>query len=663
MKKKRIDGEISKNASISCGCRRCCSKNHSGKELKVELIKQGEEISTLEIKKENSALNERGFDIIRITFSAILLVILYSVPLNYTFRLVIGIIALFVAGYEILLNCVKNIIRKVFLDENTLMLVASVTAFFIGDFCEGILIALLYCVGEMLEDIATDSSKRKIAGLSSLKVVVAHLVTEKGVVDVDPATAPIGSVIEVRKGESVQIDGVLMTKESQFDTKTITGESKLYSAKKGDKIYSGSVNMGDVIMIRTEKLFKDSAVENIISIVENATSKKAKTQKFITSFARIYTPIVVLVAILVAVIPPLVDGMNFIKWIYKALSFLVISCPCALVISVPLAFFVGIGSLAKKGVLVKGSVYIERLSKVKTAVFDKTGTLTKGNFSVDEIQTLDGFDENTLLNYARSLEKLCTHPISKAVISYKNNREFFEVRDFKEFTGKGIVGSIQGKIVAVGNVKLMKNFSICLKEEDYYGTILYVAVDGVLAGKILLCDAIKDESLDAVKKLKEAGVSNTIILSGDRKNVCENIGDKLGIDSVYSGLLPSDKAEVLKRIMTNSKGKTLYVGDGVNDSPCLALSDVGVSMGKMGSDVANQSADAVIMDDNLNKISLAIKKSKRIIGKVKINIYGSLLIKIMIMIFSVCFTIPVWVSLFADVGVMLLAVCNSLTAK
>ncbi len=631
------------NDGLSCGCAACAVKK--------------------EKTSSNGFLKEYGFDLAKIIVSTLLLVASVAFNLSEITRFILCAVAYVVSVYEIVFNCVKCIARKIFLDENTLMFIASLTAFCLKNYSEGVLIVVLYSLGELLEEVATDNSRNKIAGLSELKVSVARVITQNGFVEKSPEEVELGSLLEIRKGDRVPIDGILVGSIGEFDMKAITGESKPYFVESGKEVYSGSVNVGNSVIIKTTKSYSDSTVEKIIDMVEGANARKAKSQRFITSFAKIYTPIIVFAAIAVAFIPPLFDGMNFVKWIYKALSFLVISCPCALVISVPLAFFTGIGSMAKKGVLVKGSSYIDALSKVKITAFDKTGTLTKGEFSVEKIYVTEDFGEERLLPIAASLESKSNHPVSKAILDYYGNKPLAEVLDTAEYAGKGISGIIDGNKVFVGNAALMADNEIKVYPEKYYGTIVFVAINKALVGKIYVCDAVKPDAEDAIAGLKKTGVTETVMISGDNRCVCDIVGKKTGIDTVFSELLPEQKVEKIKLLKNKRKGCVLYAGDGINDAPSLALSDVGVAMGALGSEIAIESADVVIMDDDIKKIAYAIKKAKKVRRKVVENIVGSLAIKAVIMAISLFVGLPVWVAMFGDVGVMLLAVINSLTAR
>lgn len=603
---------------------------------------------------------EYGLPIVKIILSAIVLCIANFVGFNKTVKFILNLVAFCIIGYEIFIGLISDIIKLKFFEEKTLMFIASVTAMILGEYFEGSLILILFSFGELLEDIATDRSREKIGGLSELKVDSVRLITSKGMVEVKPEEVEIGSLYEVRKGDRVVIDGVVVGGNAEFDMKAVTGESKFYSLGNGETVYGGAINVGDAVVIRTTKLYKDSTVEKIISMIEGANAKKAKSQKFITSFSKIYTPSIVCLALLIAVIPPFFDGMAFTKWIYKALTFLVISCPCALVISIPLGFFIGIGALAKRGILVKGSSYIDVLSNVESAVFDKTGTITKGVLEVEEVIVNEGYDKSNLLKYAAMLENSSSHPIASAIKNLYRS-DYVSVDDYTEISGKGIKGKIEGVNVAIGNIKLMESLGIRPNDRNYIGTTVYLAVEGSLAAQFRISDTVKKESKQALYLLKKEGVKNNVILSGDNKSIAEEVGKKVEADVIYGELLPEQKTEKLTEIIESAKGSVMYVGDGINDSPSLAMSNVGVAMGAIGSEAAIENADVVILDDKLTKIPYAIKKSKTIKRKVIENIVVSLAIKLVTMVLSVVTVLPVWIAMFADVGVMLLAVTNSLT--
>lgn len=637
--------ERQENNIFSCGCGNC--------DAKVCEIKRG----NLSVKE---FFCEYGLNIFKIFISAILLLIGVIIPLDSVVKVIIYSVAAFICGYELIVKCFKHLIKKEWFDENTLMLIAVITAFCIGECVEGVLVVILYSVGELFEEIATDNSRRKIAGLSKLKSSVVRVMTKDGLVEMSPEQVKIGSFVEVRQGDRVPIDGILISATCEFDLKAITGESKYYSAENGDVVYSGAINVGNPIIIKTTKKHSESTVEKIIAMVEGSMAKKAKSQKFITAFAKVYTPIVVMCAIVIAFFPPFFDGMHFVKWLYKSLSFLVISCPCALVISVPLAFFVGIGSLAKCGVLVKGSSYIESLSKVDTVIFDKTGTLTKGNFKIKSVETYEDYKINEVMAYAKALEQKSSHPIAKAIDEYEIIHTKCETENVEEFAGRGVKGTVDGKVIIVGNEKFMEENKIEFCVLDFLGTVVYVAIDGVLTARIFIADEIKENAKTSMERLRNENVKNLIMLSGDNEKIAKNVGEKLGMDKVYYELLPDQKVEKLNDTIECTNGIVAYVGDGINDSPALARADVGISMGGLGSEIAIDSSDVVIMDDNISKIPTALKFSKKIRRTVLQNIVGSITVKILIMIISVIINLPIWIAMFADVGVMLLAVLNSL---
>lgn len=603
----------------------------------------------------------RLFSGIKLVLSGVLLILSLVLNLSDTVILIMRIAAAVVSGYEIAIKAAKNLLRREFFDENTLMLIAAITAFIIGESAEGVIIIMLYEIGEMLEDIATDNAREKIAGLAELKSLKVNLLIDGKPVETDPQTIEVGSQILVRKGDRVPIDGVLTGGRAEFDLKAVTGESKLYNIEKGESVYSGAINVGEAVVITTEKLYKDSTVERIIEMVEESTERKAKSQKFITAFAKVYTPCVVLLAMLIAIFPPLFDDYDFVKWIYKALSFLIISCPCALVISVPLGFFIGIGALAKRGVLVKGSNYIDALSKTKIAVFDKTGTLTTGEFSLDKIITHNGYSENELLKIAASMEQGSSHPIAKA-LKLAFDGELYNVENMRELAGTGVTANINGITYSVGGLGLLHDKNKEIINKNSFNNAVFIEKDGLLIGEIELSDTVKDNGKFLTDSLRKAGVRDAVILSGDKKAVAESVAKELNINKVYSELLPEEKTKKLNEILAKKgKGSVLYCGDGINDSPSIAAADIGVAMGALGSEAAIDCADVIIADDNLLKIPYAIKKSKLIKRKIITNIVGSVAVKVAIMALSVFTPLPIWLAMVADVGVMLLAVLNSLS--
>ncbi len=611
------------------------------------------EQSKSKFKKNKIFILQYFFEINRIIFSTLSLI--FGLVLNSNFKIIFFILSAIISASDLILGFFKNIIRLRIFNENTLMLVASITAFVLGDYFEGAFIVLLFYIGEFLETVATDNSKKKIADLSGLKSRVAHLISKEGIIDVLPEDVKVGSLLEVKIGESVPIDGVLLGLPCEFDMKAITGESKILSLENGQEVYSGAINVGNPIVIKTTKTYKNSTVEHIISMVEGALTKKSKSQKFIDKFAKLYTPIIFALTIFIATIPPLLDQMSFTKWIYKALSFLVISCPCALIISIPLSFFIAIGTLAKNGVLVKGSYYLEALSNIKTVAFDKTGTITQGNFKIDKIITYNGYTSSKALLLASCLEKYSNHPIAKAF----TDKPTFPCDNVEEIQGKGIMGYINGKKVAIGNQKFINDLGVNI-EQNFSETVLYLTVENMLVGEIYLVDSIKENASAVIKNLNKLGISKSYILSGDNDITANKVAEEVKVDKVYSKLLPNEKAEKLREIKRTSNGLIMYVGDGINDSPSLAIADVGVAMGTLGSDIAKNTADIVIMDDNLDKIIISFIHAKKIKRTVIQNITGSLGVKFSIMILSILISLPVWVAMLADVGVMLLAILNSL---
>ena len=625
---------------LSCGCEHCAAK--------------AEEV----VNSSESVLSAFKFDFIKIILSAILIIVACFIPSKLS-KLILFICAAIVCGFELIINCVKNICKGKIIDENLLMTIASVAAFILGEYFEGAFIVTLFSLGEILEGIATGSSRKKIAGLASLKSTVVHVIDKAEIKDAKPEKVEVGSFIEVRKGERVAIDGVLIGTPVELDVKAITGESKLVIARNGETVLSGAINVGDAFVIKTKKLYKDSNVERIIQLVEGATSKKAKSQKFISAFAKVYTPIVFFLAAIIAFVVPLFDNMNFAKWIYKSLSFLVVSCPCALVISVPLAFFVGIGTLAKNNVLVKGSNFIEKLAKSRVFVFDKTGTLTKGEFEIDEVKTFNGFSCEEILKLIYPLEIKSNHPVSKVIVNSIEKSKYI-ASGVSEIAGYGMIGSVDGKSILIGNELLLKENNIEIVNNEYFVTQIFVAVDGKHAASILLKDAVKASSVAAVNKLKKLGVKKTYMLSGDDMVVANEVGKSVGIDDVFAQLLPEDKLKAFNEISKEEKGIKVYVGDGINDSPTLAAANVGVAMGRMGSEIAMESADVIIMNDDLIKLPFAVKYSKRIKRAVTFNIVFSIAVKVLIMLLSLILSVPIWLAMFGDVGVMLFAVVNSL---
>ena len=622
---------------LSCGCGNCHEK--------------------IKVKSSKSIVSKYSAEIIKILISTVFIVLGFVIKTK-SFPIIFFCVSALVCGIELLLDCFKNIFKGKVFNEQTLMIVASIVAFVLGESFEGAFIILLYTIGEFLEHVATDNSRKKIAGLSELQTAVVHLVTKDGVKDVSPEEVTIGSILEIKKGERIPIDGVIFKGNAEVDTKAITGESNYAYLKRGEKVYSGAINVGNPIIIRTTKLYKDSTVSRIIDMVEGATAKKAKSQKFITSFAKIYTPIIAILTVLISTIPPLFDEMNFIKWIYKGLSFLVTSCPCALVISVPLAYFIGIGSMAKRGVLIKGSSYMETLSKVNVSIFDKTGTITTGDFKVTKIKIFDSYNKKEVLDYLYAIEEKSTHPISKAIVKSLPKLSLI-ANNVNEMSGLGIYGEINGKKIFVGNHKLMRQKKVKISE-NIEGAVIYIAIDLVCVGYVVLEDLIKPNAKSTMETLKRLGVKKNFIVSGDKKEIADRVGKIVGVNKVYSELLPQEKVNIVNKFKEEKNASIMFVGDGINDSPSLAIADVGIAMGGLGSEIAIESADVVIMDDDINKVALAMKAAKKIRKTIVQNIFGSLFIKFTIMVLSLVISLPIWLAMFADVGCMLLAVVNSL---
>ena len=576
-----------------------------------------------------------------------------------------------IVGYRVLFKAVRNIANGKVFDENFLMAVASIGAFFVGDYPEAVVVMLFYQVGELFEDYAVGKSRKSIAELMNIRPDYANLKTAEGVEKVSPDQVKVGDIIVIRPGEKVPLDGVVVSGHSTLDTAALTGESVPQDIEEGSRIISGCINLSGLIEVRTEKEFGQSTVSKILELVENATSQKAKTENFITRFAAVYTPAVVGAAVLLAVVPPLViEGAGFSDWIYRALSFLVVSCPCALVISVPLGFFGGLGAASRIGVLVKGSNYLEAAAHAEFVVMDKTGTLTKGVFEVEKVQAAEGFEggKERLLKLAAAAESNSSHPISlslrrAAEAEYGFNVEDFFIKEVTEIAGHGVSADIDGHAILAGNHKLMNKEGIPFRTPDEAGTVVYVAVDGTYAGHILIADQIKEDAEEAVSGLRARGIT-TVMLTGDNKTAAESVGRKLGLDRIYSQLLPEDKVNRVCELLAekSEKGKLVFVGDGINDAPVLARADVGVAMGGLGSDAAIEAADIVIMDDKPSKLLDLMKISRQTISIVKQNIVFALSVKLIVLVLSAIGLANMWAAVFADVGVSMIAILNSLRA-
>ena len=576
---------------------------------------------------------------------------------------ILYIISYLIVGYDIVLKAIRNIFRGKVFDENFLMTVATIGAFGVGEFPEAVAVMLFYQVGELFQSFAVDRSRKSISSLMDIRPDFANLVKEDSIEKVDPDEVSIGDIILIRPGEKIPLDGVVVEGNSMIDTKALTGESVPREVNVGDDILSGCINVNGLLKVEVTKEFEESTVSKILELVENASSKKSKSENFITKFAKYYTPIVVIIAVVLAVIPPIIiPGASFSDWLYRALSFLVVSCPCALVISIPLSFFGGIGGASKIGILIKGSNYLEALAKSEIIVFDKTGTLTKGVFEVQEIEAV-GITEEKLIRYAALAESFSNHPIAQSVKkAYGKEIDSKLVTSTNELTGLGIESIIEDKDVIIGNEKLMISKNIDYNKCKDIGTVLYVAIDQKYCGYILISDKIKEDSKAAIKQLKNSNVSQTVMLTGDKKDVGEFVANEIGLDKVYTDLLPDGKVEKVEELMKqkSEKGKLVFVGDGINDAPVLALSDIGIAMGGLGADAAIEAADVVIMTDEPSKISKAISLSKKTLRIVKENIFFAIFVKIAVLVLCAFGISTMWEAVFADVGVSIIAILNAL---
>lgn len=612
----------------------------------------------------------------RIIIAAVMVIVLNMISLPEIPRFLLYLAAYLVIGYDILRKAGRGILNRRVFDENFLMAIATVGAFALavytgsGDYNEAIAVMLFYQIGELFQSYAVGKSRRNISALMDIRPDYANVERDGKLEQVDPDEVEIDSVIVVQPGEKVPLDGIVLEGTSSLNTSALTGESLPRDVKQGDEIISGCINMTGVLKIRTTKEFGESTVSKILELVENSSSRKSKSEDFISKFARIYTPAVCYGALALAILPPVVQMLFFGNdpmwgtWIYRALTFLVISCPCALVISIPLSFFAGIGGASKEGVLIKGSNYMETMSKTKYVVFDKTGTLTQGVFEVEAVHHNE-MDEKELLEYAALAECASSHPISKSIQkAYGKEIDRNRVTDIREISGHGILAKVDGREVAAGNVKLMKKLGVEYKECHSVGTIIHMAVDGKYEGHIVIADIIKPKAKEAITRLKKAGVQKTIMLTGDAKAVAEQVAQSLGIDEVYSELLPGDKVTKVEEILAKKaeQEKLAFVGDGINDAPVLTRADIGIAMGAMGSDAAIEAADVVLMDDDPMKISKAIKISRKCLGIVYQNIIFALVIKFGCLALGAVGIANMWFAIFADVGVMVLAVLNAIRA-
>ena len=599
---------------------------------------------------------------IRIGIAAALTLAGMIVPLRGAYRLAFLLPAYLLVGYDVLWRAVRNILHGQVFDESFLMSIATLGAFFVGEYAEASAVMLLYQLGELFNHIAVGKSRRSIAALMEIRPDTATVLRSDAETVVDPETVAPGETIIVRPGERIPLDGVIVSGQTSVDTAALTGESVPRDLDVGNAVVSGTVNLTGLIRVRTTSAFSDSTVSKILDLVENAAARKAKAESFITRFARVYTPCVVLAAVLLAAVPPLMLRGDWREWIYRALEFLVVSCPCALVISVPLTFFSGIGGASKRGILIKGSNYMEALAGVRTVAFDKTGTLTKGLFSVTQVEPV-GMDRETLLRYAALAERHSTHPIARSVAdAFRGNPDEAGLGAVTELSGLGIRAAIDGETVLVGNARLLNENGIPFPKGDAVGTTLYVAVSGSYAGRIVISDALKPDAADAIVALKRAGVTRTVLLTGDTEAVGESVGRELGFDEIHTGLLPQDKTAIVEQLLGKRAGRVAFVGDGVNDAPVLARADVGIAMGALGSDAAIEAADVVLMDDRPKKVAEAMRIARRTMRIVRENIVFALGVKALVLLLSAFGLASMWIAVFADVGVCLLAVLNALRA-
>ena len=612
--------------------------------------------------------------LIRIIISSVLLVALMItsklVQLNKWLEFVLFLVPYLIIGYDILKKAIKGIAKGQVFDENFLMAVATIGAVALGDFAEGAAVMLFYQIGELFQSVAVGKSRRNITSLMDIRPDYANVEVDGKLEKVDPDDVKIGTDIIVNPGEKVPIDGVVVSGESTLNTSALTGESVPRSVKSGDEIISGCINLTGVLRIKTSKEFGDSTVSKILDLVENSSMKKSKSENFITKFARYYTPAVCGGALVLAVLPPIVrmimgESAMWGDWITRALTFLVISCPCALVISIPLSFFAGIGCASANGVLVKGSNYLEALSDTQYIVFDKTGTLTKGVFEVTGIYPANGFDESTIVGLASYAESASNHPISISLKKYFGKEiKRDSVSDIEEIAGHGVSAVVNGHKVYAGNIKLMHKENIAVDAEHNEGTVVYVSCDGIYAGCIVISDVVKENSKKAISNLKKSGIDKTVMLTGDSKETAKRVAENLGIDEYHAELLPADKVEWVEKLLgeKSPKKKLAFVGDGINDAPVLSRADIGIAMGALGSDEAIEAADIVLMDDDPSKIALARKISVHTLKIVKENIWFALIVKAVCLVLGALGIANMWIAIFADVGVMVLAVLNAIRA-
>lgn len=609
-------------------------------------------------EKINKEINLVFLDVIGI----IVFLMAYFIP-GIKFNLKIGmyIVSYALIGFDIFKKAIKHLFRKDMFDENLLMTIATIGALCIGEYIEGVAVLLLYKIGEYLQDKAVDTSKEKIKSAIDIRAKYANVIKNGKVEKVDPETLKIGDIVVVKNGEKIPTDGVISKGNTRLDTSSLTGESIPKDVAENDEVLSGMINLGEVIEIKVTKAFEDSTASKILDLIENARESKSKTENFITKFSKIYTPTVIVIAILIAMSFPSIFGIGFADSLNRALIFLVVSCPCALVISVPLGFFVGMGSCSKKGILIKGSNYLDALSSVDTVAFDKTGTLTKGVFKITKINNKSDMSDDEILEYLALCESYSNHYIAKSILtSYGKEIDKERIKEHSEIAGHGIKAVIDGKEVLVGNKSLMDNQNIKVDVEDTVGTVIYIAIDKKYSGNVVLSDELKDNVLELSNNLKRiCGIKNTVLLTGDKENVAKKVAEEIKFNNVYGELLPQDKVEIVEKLKQGTKKKVAFVGDGINDSPVLACADVGISMGN-GSDIAIDTSDIVLMTDEPHKLVECIKISKKTKSVVIQNIVFALSIKVIVLVLSAIGISTMWEAIFADVGVSLLAIFNSI---
>lgn len=601
-------------------------------------------------------------NLVRILCSAVLLAVAWLLPLEGVWRLLVFLVPYAVIGYDVLFSAVRNILHGQIFDENFLMALATVGAFFVADYPEAVAVMLFYQIGELFQSIAVGKSRKSIAALMDIRPDYANVLRNGEAITVSPEEVEIGETILIKPGEKIPLDAVITSGETSVNNAALTGESLPVECRVGDTLISGSVNLNGVVEAKVKSVFSESTVSKILNLVENSASKKARSENFITKFAKYYTPCVVIAAVLLAVLPPLILKQSFAVWIERALTFLVVSCPCALVISVPLSFFGGIGGASKAGILIKGANYMEALSTVDTVVFDKTGTLTKGIFSVSAVYP-QNCSESELLKLAALAESYSSHPIAASVVkAYDGTLDKTKISDVQELAGQGIQATVNRKPVYVGSSKLMDAVGIKRKEIDTVGTTVHVAADGKYLGYLVIADEIKADAKTAIERLKSIGVRKTVMLTGDADTVGRAVGETLDIDEMHTQMMPNDKVSVVEALLQekNPKHTLAFVGDGINDAPVLARADIGIAMGALGSDAAIEAADVVLMDDKPSKLAKAIEISKKTMRIVHQNIVFALLVKAIVLVFSAIGLAGMWLAVFADVGVMVIAVLNAM---